>query len=274
MHPDQKRLKGGRVITLGYDIGTRFVKACIVKDTEIIGSSCIEIGDNFKNILKAVKSRAMKKAGIHCFSIKKVVSTGFGTSLVKERHRKLGVASCLACAAYHLDKDVRTIVDIGGLFINVINVDERGSVLNFAEVEKCAAGSGKFLETISHAIEIPLVAISDIALKSQNAYAMTSGCAVFAESEVISQVNTGAQKEDILAGLVSSIVSKTAAMIVKSGAKGKIVITGGVTKFAVFKIFLEKELNKEVFNLALDPQLAAAYGAALIPAVNPHLLKD
>jgi predicted CoA-substrate-specific enzyme activase len=262
------------VITLGYDVGTRFVKACIVKDTEIIGSSCIEMGNNFKTIVKAVKGRAMKKAGVRCFSIKKTVSTGFGTSLVKGRNHKLGVASCLACAAHHLDKDVSTVVDIGGLFINVINVDKRGGVLNFSEVEKCAAGSGKFLETIASAIEIPLSDISDIAMKSQNPYAMTSGCAVFAESEVISQVNTGAQKEDILSGLVSSIVSKTTAMICKSGAEGKIVITGGVTKFSVFKLFLEKELNREVFHLPLDAQLAAAYGAALIPALNPRLLKS
>ncbi|MGD0280264.1 MAG: acyl-CoA dehydratase activase [Smithella sp.] len=262
------------MITLGYDVGTRFVKACIVKDTEIIGSSCIEIGNNFKTIVKAAKARAMKQAGVYCFSIRKTVSTGFGTSLVRERNHKLGVASCIACAAYHLDKDVRTVVDIGGLFINVINIDDRGGVLNFSEVEKCAAGSGKFLETISNAIEIPLTDISDIALKSQNPYSMTSGCAVFAESEVISQVNTGAQKEDILAGLVSSIVSKTAAMIVKSGAEGKIVITGGVTKFDVFEVFLKRELNREVFHLSLDPQLAAAYGAALIPAVNPRLLKN
>lgn len=262
------------MITLGYDVGTRFVKACIVKDTEMIGSSCVEIGNNFKNILKTVKARAMKKAGIRCFGIRKTVATGFGTSLVRERHHQLGVASCIACAAHHLDRDVRTIVDIGGLFINVINVDERGGVLNFSEVEKCAAGSGKFLETISQAIEVPIDAISDIALKSTQPYAMTSGCAVFAESEVISQVNTGAQKEDILAGLVNSIASKTAAMVVKSGATGKIVITGGVTRFPVFKVFLERELNREVFPLALDPQLTAAYGAALIPAVNPRLLKD
>ncbi len=262
------------MITLGYDVGTRFVKACIVKDTGIIGTSCIEIGNNFKTIVKAAKARAMKKAGIHCFSIRKTVSTGFGTSLVKERNHKIGVASCIACATHYLDRDVRTVVDIGGLFINVINIDGRGNILNFTEVEKCAAGSGKFLETISSAIEIPLADISGIALKSQNPYTMTSGCAVFAESEVISQVNMGAQKEDILAGLVGSIVSKTAAMIVKSGAEGKIAITGGVTKFDVIKIFLEKELNGEVFPLPLDPQLVTAYGAALIPAVNPRLLKS
>lgn len=262
------------MITLGYDVGTRFVKACIVKDTEMIGSSCIEIGDNFKTIVKAAKARAMKKAGIRCFSIRKTVATGFGTSLVKERNHKLGVSSCIASAAHHLDKDVSTVVDIGGLFINVINIDKQGGILNFAEVEKCAAGSGKFLETISRAIEVPLADISGIALTSRNPYAMTSGCAVFAESEVISQVNTGAQKEDILAGLVGSIASKTAAMIVKSGAEGKTVITGGVTKFDAFKVFLEKELNREVFHLPFDSQMVTAYGAALIPAVNPRLLKS
>jgi predicted CoA-substrate-specific enzyme activase len=265
---------GAGVITLGYDIGTRFVKACIVEDTRIIGSSCIEIGNNFKQTLKSVKSEVIKKAGIHGFSIKNIVSTGFGTSLVKESHHTLGVASCIACAAYHLDREVRTIVDIGGLFINVISIDDNGNILDFYEVEKCAAGSGKFLETISAAIEIPLGSISDIALKSRNPYTMTSGCAVFAESEVISQVNTGAQKENILAGLISSIVSKTSAMLDRSDAKDKIVLTGGVSKFSAFKVFLERELKKEVFYLPLDAQLAAAYGAALIPSLNPRKLAN
>lgn len=260
------------MITLGYDIGTRFVKACIVEDTDILGSACLEIGNDFRKTLQSVKSAVIKKAGIHGFSIKKIVSTGYGTSLVKESHYKPGVASCIACAACHLDKEVRTIVDVGGLFINVISVDEQGTVRDSLEVEKCAAGSGKFLETIAAAIEIPLADISEIACTSQNPYAMTSGCAVFAESEVISQVNTGARKEDILAGLISSIVSKTTAMLVRSDAQDKIVVTGGVTKFAAFKVFLERELKKEVFCLDLDPQFAAAYGAALMPVLHPRQL--
>lgn len=260
------------MITLGYDIGTRFVKACIVKDTEIIGSSCLETGRDFKLTLKTLRSEVLKEAGIRSYKINKIVSTGFGAGLIKKSHYRPGAVPCIACAAHHLDGNARTIVDVGGLFITVISIDENGSVLNSYEVEKCAAGSGKFLETISTAIEIPLVNISDIAITSRNPYSMTSGCAVFAESEVISQINTGARKEDILAGLINSIVSKTTAMLVRSDAKDRIIITGGVTKFAAFKSFLEKELKKEVYYLDLDHQLAAAYGAALIPSLNPRLL--
>ncbi len=261
------------MISLGYDIGTRFVKACLVRDTEIIGSSCLEIGKNFKNTLKSVKSEALNKAGIRGFRINRVVSTGFGASLVRERRHQLGIAPCIACAAFHLDPEIRTIVDIGGLFINVISLDDRGHVQDFYEVEKCAAGSGKFIEVIATAIGIPLGEISDIALLSSNPYAMTSGCAVFAESEVISQVNTGARREDVLAGLIGAVVSKTSSMLVRSEARDKIVLTGGVTRIPAFMSFLERELKREVFMLDLDPQMAAAYGAALIPVLNPHIVK-
>lgn len=250
--------------TLGYDIGTRFIKTCIVKDKKIISTSCLDIGNDLAQSIKNAKKNALSSSDLRNYNIKKTNITGFGAELIKKKGNVVNNALALASSVHLLDKNIRTIVDAGGLFISVININENGKVIGMTEIEKCAAGSGRFLETISGSLELPFCDISESAYKSKVPYEISTGCAVFAESEVISHVNRGGKREDIIAGIIKSIVSKVITSIKRSSAEDKIALVGGVSKIEAFRTMLQDELNREIVLLPVDLQIVGAYGAAIL----------
>lgn len=251
------------MITAGFDIGTRFAKVCIVDGHTILGFSTGMIGRNIDTILKTIYKKALDRSGIKKRSVKKIIATGFGSELVKAKYT-VTESSCLARAVYTLNPKIRTVIDIGGLFINIITIGRNGLSEDSITNDKCAAGSGKFLEMIADVVEIPFTAISEYAQKSTRPYEIASSCAVFAESEVIGQLNDGMNSYDILAGVINSIVSRTITLIEQTNTDGEIVLIGGISKIDIFKKKFEEQLSLNISSLPLDSQIVAAYGAALL----------
>lgn len=262
------------MITAGVDVGTRFLKVCIVEDAKLIGSSCCEMNRQFDRLYRHTFRRALEMANnarakkIRGWSVKKIVATGYGAKLVKKGAHRLSEPVCLARGAWTLDNSLKTIIDVGGFFIRVVTIDGGGFVEHEYVNEKCAAGSGKFLEMIAEAIEMPFEQISSFAEKSTEQFNVAGNCAVFAESSVISQVNAGKNKNDVIAGVIDSIASKTTTMFSSADADNTIVLSGGLARLPAFIARLEKMAGCRIKKPDIDPQLIPAFGAGIIAGGN------
>jgi predicted CoA-substrate-specific enzyme activase len=201
----------------------------------------------------------MKKRKIHKF-----IATGYGGHLVRKAAYTLKDSACIARGAWFQDRRIKTVIDAGGLFIKVITIDESGFLEQGYENEKCAAGSGRFLEMIAESIDIPFSEISQYASQSLNPYVSTSTCAVFAESDIITQINTGRHGGDIIAGVINSIAAKTASLVQGADARGPMTLTGGLAKVSHFRNELIRRLGHEIVDCSIDPRLLPAYGAAIL----------
>ncbi len=254
--------------TLGYDIGTRFVKLCLVNDGLLQDYEITSPGRDIGSSIRDAQKKLLTRSGLHSYNIKNSAVTGFGSGFVERGKIKADLQKCLAKAVYSVDSSARTVIDTGGLFINVVCIGNDGVITDSTENEKCAAGSGRFLETISKAIEIPFDMISETVLSAENRLQITSNCSVFAESEVISRVNQGERAADIINGLLHSLVSKIEIMLGILNGDGPVAMTGGVAGIKAFRnIFCEKT-GMNTVELPFEPRITAAYGAALIAAEN------
>lgn len=252
------------MITAGVDVGTRFIKVCIADGDRLRGSACAEMGPHFDAIIRSLFKKARAQAQVGRWSIEKIVATGFGGHLVKKAAFTLGEAVCSAKAAFFFNRDVRTVVDLGGLFISVSTIDENGFLETTHVNERCAAGSGKFLEMVAEAVGISFDMISSCASQSSQPYSFSSNCAVFAESEIISKINAGMKTSDVLAGVIRAIASKAASLIEGAGAKDHIVLIGGLSKVSAAREMLTALTARNMLKLPIDDQLVTAFGAALI----------
>lgn len=252
--------------TVGYDIGTRFIKICLVRDGKVAEFEITEPGRDISRSISAACKKMMDRAGISSFRVKNSAATGFGCSFVNKTKLKIDIPHCLSMGVYHSDNKVKTVVDAGGLFINIARIGNNGKLIESAENEKCAAGSGKFLETIVKAVELPFDSLSDEVEKSQNPYSITNNCSVFAESEVVSRVNQGADRADILNGLLHSLVSKIETMLLMTDDDGPAALTGGVSSIEGFRKIFMMRIKRDIITLPINSRIAPAYGAALIAA--------
>jgi predicted CoA-substrate-specific enzyme activase len=256
------------MISLGYDIGTRFIKTCIVDDGRIISSSINENNGYTRDVVSCSAENSANLAGIKLKKINRFAVTGFGHSLVEGKIPRPSIETCAVLAAKNSDIGIRTIVDAGGLFLRLISINDRGIIDDVVENEKCAAGSGRFLEMASSILEVPFGRISERVENSQSSIAITSGCSVFAESEIISLVNSGKNPDDIIAGIILSIAVKTNTMLVRIAAQDKIVLIGGLSQVPSFLSRLKSESGKDITLLPFNGQIAASYGAALYALKN------
>lgn len=160
------------------------------------------------------------------------------------------------------DPGISAILDIGGQDVKGIAIDADGSVLNFAMNDKCAAGTGRFFESMARAFEMSLSEFSKLSLTAKNTIPITAQCAVFAESEVISLVGEGKPMEEIAAGIQLSVAKRCFVMAKKAGVTDSVTLTGGCAKNEGLKKAIEKVLKVKVVELAVDPQLMGALGAA------------
>jgi predicted CoA-substrate-specific enzyme activase len=252
------------MISAGFDIGTRYVKACIVDEARILGFAIGEADREMGRLIKGIYKKALEISGVTKRNVKKIMATGYGSTLVRYTGQTIPEAPCIARAVNTVNKNVRIVVDVGGLFINIICIDERGLIGDSFTNDRCAAGSGKFLEMVSEAVDVPFMSISDCALSSDNPYSISSSCAVFAESEIISQVNSGREGSDIVAGVLTSIAARAATLLGRIDLTGDIALCGGISKIPAFRIIFQRLIGKDVVMLPLDHQVITAYGAALL----------
>lgn len=251
------------ICTLGIDIGSSFSKAVILGGKSILSYDIVPSGGNYAETAGRVARAAMEKAGIGDTGIASTVATGYGSGAVGFADRTVADISCHAAGIRFLFPSARTAVDIGSQFCRAIKLDEDGHVSNFVLNEKCASGSGKFLQIIARILHMKVEDIGPLSLESKTPVEFTTGCAVFAESETVSRIAEGANPADILAGVHKAMSAKIVNLTIRLGLTPDCVITGGGARDIGLVHSLEKELGVQMM-VPQEPWITAALGAALL----------
>lgn len=260
------------VYVAGIDIGSAFSKAVVMAEGKIISYHVMPSGGDYKLAAEQVAEAALTKAKLSLKDLAYTVATGYGAAKVSFSHQVSSDISCQGRGIFYLFPSARTVIDIGGQFTRVFKVDERGRATAFLLSEKCAAGSGRFLQVIARVLQISLEDIGELSLKSQNRVDFNTGCAVFAESEAVSRIAEGASKEDILAGLHRTLAAKIQTMVERLGIEPDCAVVGGGAK----DIGLVKSIEERLAGKLLvpeEPQIVAALGAALIAEEKAATIK-
>ncbi|NJD75713.1 MAG: 2-hydroxyglutaryl-CoA dehydratase [Candidatus Methanoperedens sp.] len=250
------------MISIGIDAGAATTKAVVLHENEIAGYAIIPTGFDFRKAGEAAYREVLSKSGMDETKVGKILATGYGRSIIGFADKTISEITAHARGVGYLIPAAHTIIDIGGQDSKVI-ITENGKVVDFLMNDRCAAGTGKFLEYTAKALEISLDELGMLAQVSKNPAKISSMCTVFAESEVISLRAQKTKKEDIAAGLIESIILRTTAMVKKLRIKPEVAFVGGVAKNpGVVKAF-EKALDTEM-QLPEEPQITGALGAALL----------
>jgi len=243
----------------GIDIGSLSTETVIIDDNEkSIAYNIFPTGANSKIAAQKSFNLSLELAGISPDNLQYIVATGYGriSKMVTE-------ITCHGRGAYHLFPGTRTIIDIGGQDSKVIKLEDSGKVIDFAMNDKCAAGTGRFLEVMARAMEIDLEEMGPMSLKSEEEISISSMCTVFAESEVISLVAQARPKEDIINGIHNAICSRISAMMERIGMEPEVSMTGGVAKNSGIVAKIKQRAGGKI-NVPDEPQIVGALGAALI----------
>lgn len=250
------------MISLGMDCGSVYFKAALLRDGELIASRISEGVGNRRELAKRLIEEVVAEGGLTSGDVEAVISTGRGRDLVLKPDAVESEVNCLARMIYKLSPETEAIVDLGGESITVI-LSKEGEAYDFNRNDKCASGSGRWLDVLSGALGISLDQIDEVVGQATRRLPLTGQCGVFMESEVINSVNLGESVPDIVAGICESIAKFAASQANRLGAGGKYAVTGGVSRLACVTRLLGEKLQSKMISLPIDPQLATAYGAAL-----------
>jgi len=253
------------MLTVGIDVGSISAKAAVIKNNTLLAGKVILTGYNAQNAAKNVFDTLLAEAGIDSERVDRIVSTGYGRNSVDFADKAITEITCHAAGAYFQDPAVRSVIDIGGQDSKAISMDDAGRVNDFVMNDKCAAGTGRFLEVMARALEVDLDAFGEMSLKADTPAAISSLCTVFAESEVISLIARGEKRENIIAGIHESIGSRVLAMAKRVGVTEPVMMTGGVAKNIGVVKALESRAGVSI-KVSPNAQINGAIGAALLAA--------
>lgn len=246
--------------SIGIDSGSVATKGVLFDGKNIIKKVIIPTGWSPRNASISVYEELIE--GIEYESIKKVIGTGYGRVTMDFVDKKVTEITCHAKGIHYLNKNIRTILDVGGQDSKVINIDEYGNVTNFIMNDKCAAGTGRFLQITSNLLGSEVSSIDKLA-KDSEPQVISSMCTVFAESEIVSLLAQDVSKESVASGILQSIANRSASMLSRIDVVDEIAFTGGVAKSKVLVNMLEGIMNKKIY-ISEDSQIIGALGAAVI----------
>ena len=251
------------MLTVGIDVGSITTKAAVIKDGELISDKIISTGYNARVAGTKIFETVIAELGIKASAVDKIISTGYGRNSICFAHKAVTEITCHAVGARFLNPGVRSVIDIGGQDSKAIVLDENGGVKNFAMNDKCAAGTGRFLEVMARALEMDINEFGEESLKADTPAKISSLCTVFAESEVISLISRGEKRKNIIAGIHESIASRVVAMAARIGLAAPVMMTGGVAKNKGVVGALERKTGYRI-EVSQKAQVTGAIGAALI----------
>ncbi len=257
---------------MGIDIGSRGAKGVVLEDNKIATSFIGDTGPESVKTSEMVRDNMLKNLGITMKEINYNMATGYGRVLVPFAHENVSEISAHAKGANWYFPSVRTILDMGGQDCKAINVNEKGQVTKFIMNDKCAGGTGRFLELIASVLALQLEEIGQISLESKKNFPFNTVCAVFAKSEAISLMKKGTPKSDILAGLHDAIAVRCHNLLKRVNIEKDFTITGGIAKNKGMVAKIKEKVGIEPV-LAPDPQIMGALGAALF-AKDRYLAKQ
>jgi len=253
------------MLVAGIDIGSITTEALLFdKDKGILGYKIVQTGADSKKSAETALENVLAYPAKQSSDISYIVATGCGRKRAAFAQQSITEITCIARGVHHLFPDARTIIDIGGQDTKVIRIDEKGRVVEFEMNDKCAAGTGRFIEVMAKALDVDLDKIGDISLHHKKDVTISSICTVFAESEVISLVSEGEVIEDIVYGIHRAIADRTMGLINRlGGIEEGVIMTGGVAKNIGVVKALENALGTQL-KIHVEPQIVGALGAAIL----------
>jgi len=252
------------MIVAGCDVGSLTAKAVIIDGDEILGSSVIRASVRPAESADKVMKQALAAAGLTQDDIAWVVGTGYGKERISFVDSIKSEISCHARGAIHVRPSARMVIDIGGQDSKATRMDDKGMVERYLYNDKCASGTGRFLEVMAESLKIPLEELGDVAARSREKLTISSQCVIFAETEVVSLVNEGKKQCDIIKALHFALAKRVVAMARSIEVREDVVMTGGVAKNSGVFAAISEVLNVELKTLnGVDPQIIGALGAAL-----------
>lgn len=252
------------MITAGIDVGSLSTKAAIVKDGKLIGSGVVLTTPDTDASAENSMKKALQQSGLTGNDILHVTGTGYGRVNIVFANKTMTEIACHAKGANAQNDMVRTILDMGGQDCKAIRCDEKGRVVNFVMNDKCAAGTGRFLERIAALIDCSLDELGPLSLQGENKHLpISTTCAVFAEEDIRKLIRAGEDVNTILASAFDSLVVRIQALLGRVGTEETLCVSGGVAKNIGIVTRLEKNLGLKIFT-PIDPQIIGAFGAALI----------
>ena len=250
------------MLTVGLDIGSTACKAVILRDgREILGRAIVPLGTGTIGP-KQVFDGVMSDAGVTRADIDRILLTGYGRFSFDDADNQMSEVSCHAKGIHFLLPTVRTVIDIGGQDIKVLRLSTRGTLENFVMNDKCAAGTGRFLDVMATVMNVKTKDLGDIAEGATEEVSISNTCTVFAESEVISKLSADVKLPDLVAGIHTSVAKRVASLAFRNGLVKDVGMSGGVALNKGIVKALSRELKNEIL-VHPDCQLAGAIGAAL-----------
>lgn len=247
---------------LGIDIGSTASKAVIINENKkIIAKEMVPSGTG-KYGPSEVYRRVLEKSGLIKDDLEMILATGYGRFVFEDADNQKSEISCHAKGIYFINPAIRTIVDIGGQDVKVIRINDEGRIINFTMNDKCAAGTGRFLENMAKVLNLNTEDLGDISMKAEHEAEISNTCTVFAESEVISKLANNTPTEDLVAGIHTSVARRVASLAFRNGIVPKVAMSGGVARNKGIVKALSREINQEIF-VHEDSQFFGALGAAL-----------
>ena len=254
------------MICAGIDAGSRTIKIVLLDaDTlQVAAKAVTDQGVEQDKLARRLFGKLLKNRGISRKKVARIVATGYGRNAVGFADTTITEITCHAVGVRYLMPDVMTVIDIGGEDSKLIRLDMTGKVRDFAMNDRCAAGTGRFLEIVARRLGVDIRSLGKLAAKSRSPAPISSMCVVFAETEIIGLLASGTKREDIVAGVQAAIASRVTALAGRN-AELPIVFTGGVALVCGMDTALRSALGQTV-TVSPDPQMTGALGAAILAA--------
>ena len=257
---------GDKVLVAGVDIGSTTAKAVVLDQDDRMWTAMIPTGTKPPQSGKQVFQESLEKSSHSPSEVAYIIATGYGRVTADFANKTVTEIACHGRGASYVEPTVRTIIDIGGQDAKSISLGDRGKVIDFLINDKCASGTGRFLESASQLVlHVPLQDLGRLSSQATSRVTISSTCTVFAQTELVSLLAAGESLESVVAGLHAAIASKVGSMARRLGVRPAVMMTGGVAKNSGVVQALRQELGTDIIVPEIvDPQLVGALGAALI----------
>lgn len=252
------------MIYTGVDAGSRAIKIVLIdsESMQVIAKGLTDQGVEQDKLTSQLFVKVLTDHSINKKDISAIVATGYGRAAVSIADTTITEITCHAAGVCHLIPQAKTIIDIGGQDSKLLRLDGDGKVRDFAMNDRCAAGTGRFLEVVAQRLDVELDLLGKLAAESQNPAAISSMCVVFAETEITGLLADGKAKQDIIAGVQTAIANRIVSMAGRN-IDLPVIFTGGVAMISGMDTALEAALGKSV-TVSHDPQMTGALGAAIL----------
>jgi predicted CoA-substrate-specific enzyme activase len=258
------------MICAGIDAGSRTIKVVLLDGSslQVVGSGVVDQGVEQDLLARQLLESVIHAHELHRDDVQTIVATGYGRKLIRDASATITEITCQAAGIAHVAPGARTVIDIGGQDSKLIRLAADGRVTDFIMNDRCAAGTGRFLEVVATRLGVRLACLGDLANRSQNPAMISSMCVVFAETEIVGLLAQEMAPEDIVAGVQAAIAARVTAMAGREVA-APVVFTGGVALVPGMDMALDASLGQRV-AVAANPQLTCALGAAILASKKPE----